>query len=89
MQHYNTNTDNLNTYHRYRSFSIYVTRIEHQRRNITTILKLLVSTLPAELTRSTMIYSHIYPSAYEVIVQMILPEHVLVHIRDENNDQVR
>ena len=43
----------------------------------------------AEPTISTMIYSHIYPSTYELRVQMILPKHVLVHIRDKNNDQFR
>ena len=36
-----------------------------------------------------MIYSHIFPSTYEVRVRMILPDHVSVHIRDENNDQVK
>ena len=36
-----------------------------------------------------MIYSHIYPSTYELHVQMILPENVPVHIQDDNNDQFR
>ena len=46
-------------------------------------------TLPSESTISIMTYSHIYPSAYDVRINMILPEHVLVHIWDDNNDQVR
>ena len=29
-------------------------------------------------------YSRIYPSAYELCMQMILPEHVLLHIRYDN-----
>ena len=36
-----------------------------------------------------MLYSHIYPSNYEVHVQMVLPEHVLLHIWDDNNDKFR
>ena len=51
--------------------------------------KVLVSTLLTKPTRSTMIYSHIYPSTYEVRVQMILTKNVLVHILYENKDQVR
>ena len=43
----------------------------------------------SEPTISTMIYYHIYPSTFEVRVQMILIKHVLVHILDANNDQVR
>ena len=31
-----------------------------------------------------MLYSHIYPSTYDIHAQMILPKNVLVHIRDEN-----
>ena len=34
-----------------------------------------------------MIYSNIYTSTYEISVQMILPGHALIHIRDENNDK--
>ena len=45
--------------------------------------------LPTEHTISTIIYSHIEPSIYEVRVKMILPKKILVHIRYENNDQVR
>ena len=37
----------------------------------------------AEPTISTMIYSHIYPSTYEVHVQMLLPQHVLLNIREK------
>ena len=33
-----------------------------------------------------MIYSHVYPSTYDVRVQILLPKHVLVHIPDENNN---
>ena len=33
-----------------------------------------------------MIDSHIYPSTYDVRVQILLPNHVLVHIRDDNDD---
>ena len=55
----------------------------------TTMLKILESTLPTEPTISTMIYSHIYSSSNKVHVQMILTDHILVHIRYENNDQVR
>ena len=36
-----------------------------------------------------MIYSHIYPSTYEVRGQKILPEQVLEHIQDEKNYQVK
>ena len=31
---------------------------------------------------------HIYPSTYNVHLQMILPMNVLVHIRDENYDMI-
>ena len=36
-----------------------------------------------------MIYYHIYPSTYEVLVQKILPEHVSAQKQDGNNDQDR
>ena len=49
----------------------------------------MVSTLTTEPTRLTMMYSHIYPSNYEVRMQMILPEHVSVYIWYDNNDQFR
>ena len=31
---------------------------------------------------------HIYPSTFEVRVQILLPQPVLVQIQDDNNDQV-
>ena len=34
------------------------------------------------------IYFHIYPITYDVLVQMLLPNHVLVHVRDENNNVI-
>ena len=61
--------------------------ISHNRRNHITILKLFSLTLPIEPTISTIIYSHIYPSKYEVSLQFILSEQVLVRIQDYNNDQ--
>ena len=36
-----------------------------------------------------MIYYHTYTITYELRVQMILPDHISVHIHDDNNDQVR
>ena len=53
------------------------------------MLKLLASPLPTEPTRSTMIYSHIYPSTYEIRVQMILPDNISVHILYDKNDKSR
>ena len=82
-------TKNVNYYNRYISSTIYGTWISPEKKYTTIILKLLVSTLTTEPTIPTMIYSHIYPSTYKARVQMILPDHVLVHIRDDNNDQVR
>ena len=38
--------------------------------------------------RKKMIYSNIYPSAYNVRMQMLLPKHVLVHIQDENDELI-
>ena len=35
-----------------------------------------------------MLYSHIYTSIYDVREQMILPNHGLVHIWDENDDLI-
>ena len=32
------------------------------------------------------IYSHIYPSTYFVRVQILLPKHALMHMRDENDE---
>ena len=32
--------------------------------------------------------SHIYPSTYDLLMQMILPEHVLVHIWDDNDELI-
>ena len=34
------------------------------------------------------IYSHIYPSTYDVRVHMLLHKHVLVHIRDDNDELI-
>ena len=55
----------------------------------TTIVKILVLTLPTEPTRLNIIYYYIYPSTYDARVQMILPEYVSWHIWDDNNDHVR
>ena len=60
-----------------------------RKRNLTIILKILASTIPKESTRLSMIYYHIYHRTYEIRVKMILLEHVLVHIWDDNNDQIR
>ena len=35
-----------------------------------------------------MIYSHIYPSTYDVSMHMLLPKHILVHKRDDNDDMI-
>ena len=35
-----------------------------------------------------MTYSHTYPSTYDVHAQMLLPKHVLVHIRDESYELI-
>ena len=34
------------------------------------------------------IYTHTYPSTYEIRVQMIITNHVLVHIRDRNDELI-
>ena len=34
------------------------------------------------------IFSYIYPSTYGILVQILLPKHVLVHIRDGKDDLI-
>ena len=61
----------------------------YQIRNINLILDLLVLKILTEHTSPSMIYSYTYHITYELHVHMILPDHISVHIRDDNNHQVR
>ena len=45
--------------------------------------------LSLEPIGAAMTYSHIYPSTYEVCVQIILIYQVLVQVWDDNEDHVR